>query len=155
MKGYVRPSTQDDVDYLANNLRPEDREEVLASHGSTQDVLQLGFDESDECWTIVVTDTEEIAGMYGVGTLDNGVGVPWLLTAPALEKVYMPFLRQSKQWVKEINKKYPVLTNAVDEDYKVSIKWLQFVGFTFIKRHETWGVGNKPFLEFVRIDNGY
>jgi hypothetical protein len=154
MKGYVRPSTQDDVDYLANNLRPEDREEVLASHGSTQDVLQLGFDESDECWTIIVTDTEEIAGMYGVGTLDNGVGVPWLLTAPALEKVYMPFLRQSKQWVKEINKKYPVLTNAVDEDYKVSIKWLQFVGFTFIKRHETWGVGNKPFLEFVRIDNG-
>lgn len=154
MKGYVRPSTQDDVDYLANNLRPEDREEVLASHGSTQDVLQLGFDESDECWTIVVTDTEEIAGMYGVGTLDNGVGVPWLLTAPALEKVYLPFLRQSKQWVKEINKKYPVLTNAVDEDYKVSIKWLQFVGFTFIKRHETWGVGNKPFLEFVRIDNG-
>jgi hypothetical protein len=154
MKGYVRPSTQDDVDYLANNLRPEDREEVLASHGSAQDVLQLGFDESDECWTIVVTDTEEIAGMYGVGTLDNGVGVPWLLTAPALEKVYMPFLRQSKQWVKEINKKYPVLTNAVDEDYKVSIKWLQFVGFTFIKRHETWGVGNKPFLEFVRIDNG-
>lgn len=155
MKGYVRPSTQDDVDYLANNLRPEDREEVLASHGSTQDVLQLGFNESDECWTIVVTNTEEIAGMYGVGTLDNGVGVPWLLTAPALEKVYMPFLRQSKQWVKEINKKYPVLTNAVDEDYKVSIKWLQFVGFTFIKRHETWGVGNKPFLEFVRIDNGY
>lgn len=155
MKGYVRPSTQDDVDYLANNLRPEDREEVLASHGSTQDVLQLGFDESDECWTIVVTDTEEIAGMYGVGTLDNGVGVPWLLTAPALEKVYMPFLRQSKQWVKDINKKYPVLTNAVDEDYKVSIKWLQFVGFTFIKRHETWGVGNKPFLEFVRIDDGY
>ena len=155
MKGYVRPSTQDDVDYLANNLRPEDREEVLASHGSTKDVLQLGFDESDECWTIVVTDTEEIAGMYGVGTLDNGVGVPWLLTAPALEKVYMPFLRQSKKWVKEINKKYPVLTNAVDEDYKVSIKWLQFVGFTFIKRHETWGVGNKPFLEFVRIDDGY
>ena len=154
MKGYVRPSTQDDVDYLANNLRPEDKEEVLASHGSTQDVLQLGFNESDECWTIVVTDTEEIAGMYGVGMLDNGVGVPWLLTAPALEKVYMPFLRQSKQWVKEINKKYPVLTNAVDEDYKVSIKWLQFVGFTFIKRHETWGVGDKPFLEFVRIDNG-
>ena len=155
MKGYVRQSTQSDVDYLANNLRPEDREEVLASHGSTEDALQIGFDESDECWTIVVTDTEEIAGMYGVGTLGDGVGEPWLLTAPALAKIWIPFLRQSKQWVKDINKKYPVLTNAVDEDYKVSIKWLQFVGFTFIKRHETWGVGNKPFLEFVRIDNGY
>lgn len=155
MKGYVRPSTQSDVDYLANNLRPEDKEEVLASHGSTQNALQTGFDFSDECWTIVVTDTEEIAGMYGVGTLEEGVGEPWLLTAPPLEKVWMPFLRQSKQWVKDINKKYPVLTNAVDEDYTVSIKWLKFVGFTFIKRHETWGVGDKPFLEFVRIDDGY
>lgn len=153
MKVHVRLSTQDDVDYLANNLRPEDREEVRASHGSSQEALQTSFDESDECWTIVVTDTKEIAGMYGVGELEQGVGIPWLLTAPALEKIYIPFLRQSKQWVKKINKKYPVLTNAVDEDYKVSIKWLQFVGFTFIKRHETWGVGSKPFLEFVRIDN--
>ena len=50
-----------------------------------------------------------------------------------------------------MNEKYPLLTNAVDEEYKVSIDWLRFLGFTFLKRHETWGVGNKPFLEFVRI----
>ena len=151
MKAHVRKSTQADVDYLRNNLRPEDAQEVQASHGSTEEALQMGFDDSDECWTIIVTDTDEIAGMYGVGRYDDTVGVPWLLTAPAIEKIWLPFLRGSRKWVEEINEKYPLLTNAVDAEYTVAINWLRFVGFTFIKKHKTWGVGNRPFLEFVRI----
>jgi len=154
MKVYVRASTQSDVDHLATNLRPEDTEEVLASHGDVKEALQQGLDESEECWTIVVKETGEIAGIYGiVGLEDNLTGIPWLLTAPPITKVWLPFLRGSLKWVQETNKKYPILTNACDADYAVAINWLKFVGFTFIKRHETWGVGNKPFLEFVRIQD--
>ena len=151
MKARVRQSTQDDVEYLCDNLRPEDREEVLASHGSTREALQVGFDESEECWTITVKDTGEIAGIYGLARYDDDMAVPWLLTTPAMKKVWLPFLRGSRKWVEEANQKYPLLTNAVDADYTVAINWLRFVGFTFIKKHEKWGVGNKPFLEFVRI----
>ena len=151
MKVHVRQSIQDDVDYLCDNLRPEDRQEVLASHGSTREAVQIGFDESEECWTIIVTDTGEIAGIYGLARYDDTLGVPWLLTSPAIKKVWLPFLRGSRKWVEEANNKYPLLTNAVDADYTVAINWLRFVGFTFIKKHEKWGVGNKPFLEFVRI----
>ena len=151
MKARVRQSTQDDVEYLCDNLRPEDREEVLASHGSTREALQVGFDESEECWTITVKDTGEIAGIYGLARYDDDMAVPWLLTTPAIKKVWLPFLRGSRKWVEEANQKYPLLTNAVDADYTVAINWLRFVGFTFIKKHEKWGVGNKPFLEFVRI----
>ena len=151
MKVHVRQSTQDDGEYLCDNLRPEDREEVLASHGSTREALQVGFDESEECWTITVKDTGEIAGIYGLARYDDDVAVPWLLTTPAIKKVWLPFLRGSRKWVEEANQKYPLLTNAVDADYTVAINWLRFVGFTFIKKHEKWGVGNKPFLEFVRI----
>jgi len=154
MKERVRKSVQADVDWLKDNLRPEDAEEVTASHGSPEEALQLGLDESEECWTIIVEDTEEIAGIYGVCREDEMTGVVWLLTAPPITKIQIPFLRGSRKWVRDINKKYPLLTNAVDADYQVAIDWLRFVGFTFIKRHETWGVGNKPFLEFVRIDNG-
>lgn len=151
MKVHVRASTQEDVEYLVDNLREEDRLEVLSSHGSTKEALQIGFDCSDECWTIIVTDTNEIAGMYGLCELDEMVAEPWLLTSPAIRKVWLPFLRQSREWVIEWNKRYPVLTNACDERYTVALKWLQFVGFTFIKRHDTYGKGDKPFLEFVRI----
>ena len=151
MKVHVRQSTQEDVEYLCDNLRPEDREEVLASHGTTREALQTGFDESEECWTIIVTDTDEIAGIYRLSEYDETMAIPWLLTTPAIKKVWLPFLRGSRKWVEEANQKYPLLTNAVDADYTVAINWLRFVGFTFIKKHEKWGVGNKPFLEFVRI----
>ena len=151
MRGHVRASTQADVDYLTNNLRPEDAQEVLASHGGSREALQLGLEDSEECWTIIVSETNEIAGMYGVGRLDDMTGVPWLLSAPPVTKIWMPFLRESRKWVKEMNYKYPILTNAVDADYNVAIDWLRFLGFTFIKRHETWGASNRPFLEFVRI----
>jgi len=151
MKVHVRDSIQSDVDYLASNLREEDRLEVLASHGNIKEALQDGFDYSEECYTIIVTDTNEIAGIYGLCEMDDMVASPWLLTSPAIHKVWLPFLRQSKQWVAEANLKYPVLTNACDEQYHVALKWLRFVGFTFIKRHETYGEGDRPFLEFVRI----
>jgi len=151
MKGHVRQSTQADVDYLIDNLRPEDAQEVLASHGSTKAALQESFDVSEECWTIVVTETEEIAGMYGVLGIDDTVGMPWLLTAPPLKKVWRQFMRDSLTWINKVNKKYPLLTNACDAEYTVALNWLKYIGCVFIKRHDTWGVGNKPFLEFVRI----
>jgi hypothetical protein len=50
-----------------------------------------------------------------------------------------------------MNDKYPILVNACDADYTKAINWLRFVGFTFIKKHDKWGVGDRPFLEFVRI----
>lgn len=154
MKGHVRKSTQADVDYLAVNLRPEDAIEVLSSHGNIKEALQIGLDESDECWTFVVSDTDEIAGMFGVAKYDDDIGVIWLLSSPHIQKIWLPFLRQSKKWVVELNNKYPVLTNACDAEYTLAINWLRFLGFTFIKKHETWGKGNRPFLEFVRINNG-
>jgi len=148
MKAYVRQSTQEDVDYLCNNLRPEDKQEVIASHGSTKEALQTGLDLSDECWTFLVKDTEEIAGIYGVAKLDDMVACVWLLTTPAVEKIWITFLRETKRLTKELNKKYSILTNSVDAEYTVAIKWLKFLGFTFINKHNHWG---KPFLEFVRI----
>ena len=151
MNVHVRQSTQEDIDYLCNNLRPEDREEVIASHGSTKEALQLGFDISEECVTFIVTETNEIAGIYGVAKQCDTVACVWLLTTPAVTKIWITFLRESKRLTKEMNKKYTILTNSVDAEYTTSIRWLKFLGFTFIKKHDQWGVGNKPFLEFVRI----
>lgn len=148
MKVRVRQSTQSDVNYLADNLRQEDRLEVLASHGSTLQALQDGFNNSEECWTFEVQDTKEIAGMYGLGRLDDMTACPWLLTSPAIYKIWLPFLRRSKKWVKEANNKYPVLVNYCDAEYDLALKWLQFLGFTFIKRHN---IGDRPFIECVRI----
>ena len=39
----------------------------------------------------------------------------------------------------------------VDERNTTSIRWLTHLGFVLIKRIEDYGVGKKPFYEFVRI----
>ena len=41
--------------------------------------------------------------------------------------------------------------NYVDERNTTSIRWLKHLGFVLIKRIEDYGVGKKPFYEFVRI----
>ena len=42
--------------------------------------------------------------------------------------------------------------NYVDARNITSIKWLKHLGFVLIKRVEEFGVGKKPFYEFVRIN---
>jgi len=61
------------------------------------------------------------------------------------------FLRQSKIELRKILKEYPVLFNVVDSRNEVHVRWLQWMGFTFIKKHSEYGPEKRPFYEFVRI----
>ena len=40
---------------------------------------------------------------------------------------------------------------VVDARNELHIKWLKFMGFKFIQRHENFGVAKLPFYEFLRI----
>jgi hypothetical protein len=61
------------------------------------------------------------------------------------------FLRESKKTLAIMQNKYPVLFNMVDARNEVHVKWIQWLGFTFIKKHLHWGPENRLFYEFVRI----
>ena len=54
------------------------------------------------------------------------------------------------KWVEEKVDQYSLLLNYVDADNTVSMKWLKSLGFKFIKLLD-YGVGQKPFYQFVRI----
>jgi RimJ/RimL family protein N-acetyltransferase len=154
MKPYYRTSEQEDVYELAPKLRKQDVDEVKASSGYTpEEALIYSFHVSGENNTIIAPDGE-IIGMFGVGsTADPYIGVPWLLASPRLPEITREFLPQSLEWVKQKNEQYPVLINYVDCRNTVAIRWLRYLGFTFIKKIEEYGVGKKPFYEFVRIHN--
>lgn len=147
---YVVPTTVEHVKKFVEIIREEDKAEVIASHGSVLDAVMQSVLHSDFCETIM-TSNDEIAGIYGVCPLGNGEASPWFLSSVHLPKVKIEFLRGGREWIERVNEVYPVLTNYVDADYKISIDWLRFMGFTFIKRVENYGVNPKPFLEFVRI----
>lgn len=154
MKPYYRTSELEDVYVLAPKLRKQDINEIEASSGFLpMEALSYSFHSGGESNTIIAPDGEVI-GMFGVSpTLDPLVGVPWLLASPRLPEVSKEFIPQSLEWVKQKNEEYPLLFNAVDVRNTVAIRWLRYLGFTFIQRIEEYGVGKKPFYEFVRIRN--
>jgi hypothetical protein len=148
---YVRLASEDDAAYLAPRLRKEDLDEIRANSGRDPlEALLYGVQVSTPAYTII-HDNNPVA-IFGAGPLPfPNLGFIWMLGSPELMKCQIPFLRQSKRWIEQMHTDVaPMLCNVVDARNEVHIKWLKWCGFTFIKRHEEFGVERRPFLEFAR-----
>ena len=83
--------------------------------------------------------------MFGVSPhFEEGIGFIWLLGTDEIKDISWQFLRESREWLEKISSPYKMVCNMVHEENTVHIKWLKFLGFTFLKR-------TKPFIEFARI----
>lgn len=151
---YVREASVLDAIRLAPRLRQEDKDEIKAASGhSPEAALVEGVFVSDPCWT-VFSDEDEPIVMFGVApSFVEDVGSPWLLAAPEVEKIAIPFLRGGFAYLKQMHERYPLLFNFADARNVVHLKWLRWLGFKFIQRHETFGVEQRPFIEFVRLEH--
>lgn len=150
----VRFSTLDDADYLAPRLRDEDLQELIAA-GSPDALttLKAGVLFSKPALSVVDADDRAVT-MFGVcPSSDPFIGYIWLLSSDVLDRNKMKFLRHCKQWLEALHKHYPVLTNRVDARNTVHIKWLEWMGFTFVNRVPGQGPGNLPFYEFLRLQD--
>lgn len=150
----ARKSRPGDAGILAPNLRTEDVQEIKSASGMTPlQALQVSYEISSPCYTVVTDDEDEIViAMFGVTTSDNpDVGVVWLLAAPLLVEHSKEFLRKSDEWMARLHKKYPILWNFVDKRNLTHIGWLKRIGVNFIAEHPQHGVDQIPFLEFIHV----
>lgn len=144
--GYVRSYRPGDELALAPVLRKADLQEIEAASGADPgDVLRWSAEQSAPACTI--GHEGKVVGMFGCVP----DGTVWLLGADAL--VQPPLVRQ---FIKECRKyvdalPYPLLHNLVDERNTVHIRWLQWMGFTFIGEPVLLGPNQIPFRKFVRI----
>ena len=149
---YFRLTTLADIKFLAPNLRYEDKREILASTGLLPyEALLKGYLENVIVFTIVNRKNIPV-GIFGVNDCGSGVGAIWLLASEDLTTAQISFLRQCRDVVKVLNTKYKILWNFVDCRNSLHIKWLKWCGFKFINKQK-YGVLNKPFYEFIRINN--
>lgn len=150
-EGYVRAYQESDAEIVAANLRSADRMEI-AAHSGLKPVraIRRSVRGSEVAVTICSGDTPtKLAAIFGC-TAD---GCIWLLgtdvlTLPPLRK---QFLKECRRYVDVLQDHYPLLHNVIDERNTVHIRWLRWMGFTFIRRLPQFGVENRPFMEFVRI----
>ena len=152
---HVRPSCIKDVAIVADNLRKEDAAECKAQSGSSpRESLLYCYFMSKPCMTIVSAKGNPL-GMYG--TVQEGVtGRIWLLGCEAmieeLGNNYL-FLRESKRQLAKLQEQFPILFNLVDARNEVHVRWIQWLGFTFIHKHPQWGPEGRLFYEFVKINH--
>lgn len=153
---YTRRTQPKDIPLISANMREEDVEEVKAASGlSPREALLWSLLHAKPCMTICLADHTP-AAMWGVTPVDEMMGKIWLLGTDDLVKDYPVrrwFLRESRDQIDGLLSFYPVLGNCVDARNKVHIRWLQWMGFTFIAEHPNYGTEGRPFLEFCKVSH--
>ena len=143
--GIVEITELSDIIKMYPRLREADLVELNA-HGQRDAfrALLMSVRCSEKCYTVWVEDKP--AAIFGVGRISQepSVGSIWLLGTPEIETIKIQFLRESRKWLEEVGQGYELLTNVVHEDNQLHIRWLKWLGMSFINRQP-------PFLEFAKL----
>lgn len=136
MIGYNRKSIPSDVQAVAPFMRQADKDEVAARdpNMTPEQALQLGYDLSAPCNTMVLTKGERPVGMWGVVPVNENarVGVLWMLGTDDLvsdPKAARRLLVECKKLLPVILSVYPVLTNVIDSRNLIHLKFIEWLGF--------------------------
>ena len=148
-----RPTLENDVSIVAASMRLEDVEEVFAASGlDALSGLEKCFKGSDECITILSNDVP--IALFGYKVTESDIcGLVWMLGSNEIFNNKIEFLKKSRFWVNYIQTKIPLIYNLVYHKNIVHIKWMEWLGFRFVRIIEQAGYLNLPFIEFVRIRN--
>ena len=152
MAKYLTPTTVEDVEFIAPKLRQADYNECLAATGKEPlGVLLTSLELCDKAFTLRSPSGGRV-GLCGTAPSPiEGAGVVWMVATDDIYQHQMTFLRNSKEALDYLAGDYIALHNCVDARNKLHIKWLKWMGFTFINEHKKWGHEQRPFYEFVRI----
>ena len=157
MNAVVRDFKKSDIAPLAKNLRHADKQEMYATFGSGSDIYELL--EKNTVATTVAKTIEykgEPIGVFGVadGNEQNfGLGWVWMVGTDRIKEIRTQFLRNCKEELEKMQGDYDILCNYVDARNKVHIKWLRWMGFTFLREVKNYGEEGRTFYEFARLSN--
>lgn len=147
---HIQRATIDDAIDLALRLRPEDVAEIAAGSGECPVVSLVRSYLASDAPKAIIHDGQVI-GLFGVTPLGGGVGAPWMLASPELPQIAVAFLKGAREVVAGWRSEYKLLMNTVDARNTTHIRWLQWLGFSFIRLIPEHGAGRLPFYEFVLI----
>ncbi len=145
----VAPVTQEHVTAAAMDMRPADRAEVWAlAHLTPLRALEVSVKGSNRPWAGLYGD--DVLCLFGVSemTLISRVGVPWMLSTHNMAKHVQAVGRTSLRYIRQLRREYDWLENYVDARHELSIKWLEWMGFT-LEPALPFGIDRLPFHRFT------
>lgn len=128
------------VRQLADNMRPDDAAEAYCFGLVPKAALWRSYRGSIMCKTVMVDG--EIGAMWGLGgELIGDIGMPWLVTSPAIERVPVFFVRQSQRELAAMLRVRRTLVNVVDDRYRRAHRFLEVLGFSVGQPEPFTGTG--------------
>ena len=149
-KPYLRLANEDDCIYLAENLREDDYREIKAVTGLPPLLSLLTGLKSSQVPLVICDNQGKVVAMLGV--VPNGlIGSIWMVGTPDLKRISVSFLKNCQDVFTVLKNNFSVLHNYVDARNELHIRWLKWMGFTFIKKHKHYGIEQLPFYEFIKL----
>lgn len=137
--------------YIGENLREADREEIKAMMtGDPADIVIRSALASTVGWIMLDRDGDPVGILGAAPQGVAGVGVPWLVGTPDIQKEYIALARQTVPHVDIMLEAFPVLTNHVDARNNMSLDWLLWAGFDLIDANTNYGPEGRLFLQFLK-----
>lgn len=130
----ARRPTEEDVAFVAENLRPADLSEAEAlGMGPAAPLLLLTVKQS--LWFEAIQVDGQVAALYGLGReprdVGQGVGLPWLMGTSAADAFGFKFIRDCRKVVGRMLEDRPALVNFVHVKNERAIRWIEWLGFEF------------------------
>lgn len=149
----VRRPNPEDIEFIIQNIRDEDVEEVNAMGGGTvRDALMSTDNLETNSW--VWERDGQVHAIFGVNPVPDreGIGVVWMLATKSFDDHLFAFTAACRAVVQQMVKGYDYVFNYVYEENRKSIKWLEWLGFT-IRDAEGIGIDGAKFHRFEMVVN--
>ena len=126
----VVPAELGHVEAIAADMRPMDAAECWSLGASPLAGLRASCAASLACWTAL--EHGGPIAMWGVTAAEmmGRTGCPWMLGAGRLGAHRRQFLRESRARLAPMLAMFPRLENHVLAEYRASVRWLRWLGFT-------------------------
>jgi hypothetical protein len=140
----VRNTLPGDTWLMLPTVRQADIDELAAMGATPEQCLRFGIQHSSECVTVFLYG--EPAGVVGI--IDyHEYRLPWAVLTTAIDRHPLPFLRGARAWMQRVQGH---LVNFVDARNTVTIRWLQWLGFT-LDEPEPHGINAELFHKFWKL----
>jgi hypothetical protein len=129
----IRPVEPGDIEYLAENLRAQDRAEARACGLDVEQGLRDSIAQARFARTALING--RLAAIGGCGVLAGStvlapIGVPWLVGTDVLTRHPCVLQREARRYIAAMLEAYPHLMNVVHADNRTAVRWLRRLGFT-------------------------
>lgn len=136
------------VNFIADNIRPQDEEEVRLSHAISGPVAVLSSWANSSVCRAILGDDDVPVGISGL--VDNTI---WLLGTEGLTATRshrLQLIHRGREWVDYCQDKVDApIGNYVYAKNRMSIRWLKHLGF-HVSQPEPYGPSAALFCPFWR-----